>query len=81
MMGQHAEHSEKGSLSAGWPNMHSALSDLFKISKLIQIWNSQKMAFYYSKFSNKISIRRELNKEQLFLLEHFKIQNIIWIKN
>jgi hypothetical protein len=49
----------------------------FKRSQLVLI---QRLTSWAPKISNKILACRELNKEQLSILELFKIQDRIWIK-
>jgi hypothetical protein len=69
----------------GWarvdrPKMNSDIFHLIQIFKLTQICNGSKQSFFAWKIPNKICIWREWNKEQLFLLELFKIWDRIWIK-
>jgi hypothetical protein len=57
------------------------ISNLSNTFQMDLNWFDQKKAFHCSKNRNKIYICRELNKEQLFILELFQIQNRIWIKH
>jgi hypothetical protein len=65
----------------GAAQKHSTDFYLFKYLKMPWIEMVQRKLSRAQKFSNKIWIYRELNKEQLNLLEPFKISNRIWIKN
>jgi hypothetical protein len=62
------------------PRSTMPFSYLFKkkIKRLELIWSKEILPLLQS--SNKIWIYRELNKEQLSLLELFKIRDRIWIK-